>query len=55
MIVASDLLSQTAGWPDVEMTLAKVRAGGDSFEEFVVDQLEELERLRAAFEENISL
>ena len=49
--VASDLLSQAALWPDVEATLAKVRAGGDSFEEFVVDQLEELERLRAALEE----
>jgi chromosome segregation ATPase len=49
--VASDLLSQTAGWPGVEAALVKVRAGGDSFEEFVVDQLEELERLRAALEE----
>jgi len=43
--VSSDLFSPNAGWQDVESTLAKVRACGDGFAEFVVDQLEELERL----------
>ena len=50
-IVSSDLILPNAGWQDVEATLTKVRACGDGFAEFVIDQLSELERLSSLLEQ----
>lgn len=45
--VSVALITQIVGWDGVEAALLKLKDGGETFEQFVVQQLQELESLRA--------